>query len=212
MKLVIGEYENFLDYSSLTSEKILSIIENYSLSFSQVRNQMVEWNIHFPMFIKPFYNYVYHYQSIPNQLDYLNYYLTTNEQYFVEADLDHQTMLGLAARLYRTYPSLVRDIHFSTLLKERLHGVVVFYNTQLDIHNDIDTLIIANNQFYSLSLFTDTANGRKARAKKVHRHTRFSNVIYIELPVSFKGSSQCGDFFLYGNRELNLVTQQLLLT
>jgi len=212
MELIISKYHNFLDYSSLTSEQIFSMLMKHSLAFIQVRNKKVEWGMNFPMFIKPFYDLVYKQQTIPSQIDYFEYYLKKNSPFFKNLNLDEQMMLGLKARIFRTYPSLVRDIHFATLLKERLTRIGVFYNTQLDIQNDIDTLLIVNKKFYSLSLFTDTVNGRKARDKKRFRHTRFSNVSYIELPVEFKGSTQCGDFFLYGNRELDLVKNQLKLT
>ena len=38
-------------------------------------------------------------------------------------------------------------------------------------------------------------------------HTPFENVEYIELPVNFKESVKCGNFFLYGSIELSHITK-----
>ena len=43
------------------------------------------------------------------------------------------------------------------------------------------------------------------RNSKLKRHLRFEDVNYIELPVSFNSSNKCGDFYLYGTREFNLL-------
>lgn len=209
MELNINNYKNFLDYNLLTSEQLLSMIEVIPLEFLNIRNQQVEWNMQFPMFIKPFYDFVYRHKEIPTQEGYFDFYIQKNSDFFDNANLNDVLIAGLRARVYRTYPSLVRDLHFNVFLKEKLLQSTIFYNTQLDIENDIDTLIIKDGLFHSLSMFTDTVAGREAREKKRYRSKKFSNVTYLELPVDFKGSFECGKFFLYGEREFKSVIASL---
>ena len=111
-------------------------------------------------------------------------------------------MLGLKARLYRTYPSLIRDLHFSKLLSERANNYKIIYNTNLDIKEGIDLLVIVNKINIAVNLYTKTRRAFVGRNKKENRHTIYDNITYIELPVEFNGSIKIGDFFLYGEREI----------
>ena len=67
-------------------------------------------------------------------------------------------------------------------------------------------------QYFAINLFTKTKRAFQGRSKKVNRHTKFDNVEYVELPVEFKGSYECGVFFLYRKKEykelLNILTQK----
>ena len=46
-------------------------------------------------------------------------------------------------------------------------------------------------------------NGTTWKAEKRHRHEQLNDLIYVELPVNFKEIKQCGQFFLYSDKELN---------
>lgn len=50
-------------------------------------------------------------------------------------------------------------------------------------------------------MFTDTSRAYMGREAKKTRHNPFSNVNYVEIPVSIGGSMKVGDFFLYGEEE-----------
>jgi hypothetical protein len=115
-------------------------------------------------------------------------------------------MEGLQARVYRTYPSLIRDLHFCLFMKEKAllrSNAIVIYNIDLDIEEGIDILLEFKDKLYGINLYTNTSRAIHARTLKSKRHNPFQNVNYVELPVPFKGSKEVGQFFLYGERELN---------
>ena len=207
--LEISNYPNLLDHLLLTSDDVFNIIEAYSLSFTQVRNQKVEWGISFPMFLTPFYKHVYLKNNVLTQSGFFDYYISENKSFFELNNFSSEIMEGLKARIYRTYPSLVRDLHFSLFVKENLKEALIIYNRKLDVNEGIDLLIKYSEILYAINLFTDTKNAHVGREKKVFRHTPFDNVNYVELPVNFRGSLKCGDFFLYGLKEYSQITQIL---
>ena len=200
-----GDYPDLLEEIALTSEEVFKIIEPFRLTFLQTRNRSVEWEIGFPMFVNAFYNYILKHKTVPAQPIFFDYYLFFNKAYFEEKKFDTTIIEGLKARVFRTYPSLVRDLFFNKYVKERFSGINVLYNITLDVAEGIDLMIEKGDSFHAVNLYTDTSRACDARNKKQYRHTPFLNVNYIELSVNFNGSLKCGDFFLYGNSEfLNL--------
>ena len=197
------EYPNLLPEISLTSEEIMNLVSGYNLSFFHERNREVEWEIKLPMFVVAFYAYIIENQTIPNQEEFFNFYLQYNKAFFDNLnrpDLES----GIMARAYRTYPSLVRDIHFNKFIEEKLGSKCqVIYNTWLDIVEGIDLMVITKKNYYGVCFFTNTRRAYTGRKAKEHRHTLFDNVKYVEMPMEFEGSVKAGDFFLYGEKEYN---------
>ena len=196
-----NNYLDLLDNIKLSSDDVFKIIEPFDLSFLQTRNQSVEWGIRFPMFVDAFYDYVVKNTTVPSQQAFFDYYLSFNKLFFDEKNFDSTILDGLKARVYRTYPSLVRDLYFNKYVKENFSEANVRYNTTLDVVEGIDLMIEKNDSFYAVNLYVNTSRAYNARSKKRYRHTLFRNVNYIEFPVNFKGSLKCGNFFLYGNPE-----------
>lgn len=195
------KYPNILPKISLTSDEIKEVISKYKLTFLQERNAEVEWKMKLPMFVDAFYEYIISFNKIPNQEEFYNYYLFYNKVFF---DNLRQTNLqtGIKARAYRTYPSLVRDIHFNKFIEEKLGSKCqIIYNTQLDIEEGIDLMIITSKNNYGICFFTKTRRAYIGRNAKKNRHTLFDNVKYIEMPINFQGSVNAGNFFLYGEEE-----------
>lgn len=199
----IEDYKNLFDHIVLESEEIENQIINYDLTFSNIKNDFVEWRMKFPMFLNSFYQSVYDTNTIPTQSDFWSTYLIKNESFFNEKSFSESTIEALKARAYRAYPSLVRDIHFVHYVKENMRDSRVIYNRTLDVEEGIDFMIVKNDKNYAVNLFTSTARAIQARAKKENRHKKYDNVIYIELPVNFMGSYSCGKFFLYKEQEYN---------
>lgn len=201
----LNEFPDLLQEIHISSDDIKKMIESYKLSFIQVRNNQVEWGMAFPMFVDAFYDFVITTQCIPSQEHFYQHYLAVNKEFFEQKKLSEEIMYGLKARVFRTYPSLVRDLYFNKFVKENLPNVTSCYNKKLDVEQGIDLMIVSNNNYYAINLFTDTERAYIGRNKKQNRHVNYENVEYIEFPVNFKGSLKCGDFFLYGNEEfLNL--------
>jgi hypothetical protein len=205
----VEKFPNLLDNINLTHETIEESIKEYSLEFSSVRNQQVEWKISFPMFATSFYKYTFFKHKIPTQKEFYDYYVSSNKEFFTTRNFSEDIMIGLKARVYRTYPSLVRDIHFSKTLHDKLKDYKVIYNTKLDINEGIDVMIIKEDEYYGVNLFTNTTRAKSSRDKKSKRHSNFTNVNYIDLPVNFNGSLKCGDFFLYGEEEMTQLLNKM---
>jgi hypothetical protein len=202
----LDNYSNFLDYLKFSNQDIEEKIKTYSLNFISVKDPEVEYKIKFPPFLIPFYGFIYLKNNIPNQEDFYEYYMSENYEFFNEKKFTDKILYGLKARLYRTYPSLIRDVHFLTFINENLSTHNVLYNTKLDMVEGIDLMISSpSGLYYAINLYTNTRLSLMNRRKKMYRHTKFENVNYIELPVNFNGSNKCGDFYLYGTNELELI-------
>ena len=200
--LDISKYSNHLELFKISSKEIESQILSFKLTFLKTRNQKAEWGIRFPTFLDSFYKYIYNFNKLPSQDEYYNYYLANNKNWFKGNSITNDVMLGLKARIYRTYPSLIRDLHFSKLLSEKTNNYKIIYNTNLDVKEGIDLLVIANEINIAVNLYTKTKRAFIGRSKKENRHNLYENITYLELPVEFNGSVKVGDFFLYGNREI----------
>ena len=199
----ISDYPNLLPQISLTSAEIQNTVSSFRLRFPQERNQEVEWRIQLPMFVDAFYDYIIKYQTIPDQETFFQHYLSFNKAFFDKLnrpDLES----GIKARAFRTYPSLVRDVHFNKFIEERLGNLCcVLYNTKLDIEEGIDLMIATNKNNNGICFFTKTRRGYVGRKAKENRHVLFDNVRYVEMPMEFQGSVKAGAFFLYGMKEYN---------
>ena len=206
-----GYYPDLLDKIKLTSANIYEIIEPYRLFFSQTRNRSVEWEIKFPMFVNAFYDYIIKYSTIPAQQPFFDYYLSFNKAFFDEKNFDAAILDGLKARVFRTYPSLVRDVYFNKYVKENLLDINVIYNITLDISEGIDLMIEAGTIFYAVNLYTRTSRACDARNIKQNRHQPFVNVNYIDLPVDLNNNLRCGDFFLYGCSEFASIKKHITI-
>jgi len=200
---ILEKFPNKLDEIKLSFQAIEGQIATFSLDFPQIRRSDVEWGMKFPFFVPPFYKFLLTNEKIPKQEEYCNYYFSENSSWFHSNGLSDDQLEGLKARLYRTYPSLVRDVHFGIFIKESKLFEPVLYNESLDIEHGIDFIIGDNGKLFAVNLFTETRIGRLGRKKKAFRHKKINGLIYIELPVAFQGSKKCGQFFLYREREIN---------
>jgi hypothetical protein len=206
MNLEISNYKNLLNDISFSVVQIEETIINYKLNFDSYKNNEVEWKLRLPMFVYSFYKIIITDNKIPTQKELFDEYISNPQIVdLLSSRTDREEIQkGIKARLFRTYPSLIRDLHFAIYLKERIkNGGEVFYNTQLDIEIGIDVIIIFKSKLYALNLYTPTKRAINGREKKENRHETVSNVIQIELPVEFNQRKKVGEFFLYGENEFN---------
>lgn len=207
--LNIEEYENIFDYINFNVELIENQVRDYELIFSNIKNDSVEWKMKFPMFLNSFYKKIYKSGLVPEQSEFWEDYLKDNLEFFKKNKYSDDIMNALKARAYRSYPSLVRDLHFMHYVNENLTDSKVIYNRKLDINEGIDLLIIKNDLNYAINLFTATSRSFQGREKKEKRHKVYNNINYINLPVNFKGSYTCGKFFLYKEEEFGKLLNEI---
>lgn len=88
------------------------------------------------------------------------------------------------------------------MLSDKSAYYEVVFNTNLDVPEGIDLLLVGLDANVTVNLYTKTTRAFTGREKKGKRHAQYDNIEYVELPVEFNGSMKIGDFFLYGDREI----------
>lgn len=206
-----GYKGNMLDVIKLTSDQISEMIKDFTFTnLNEYENKDVEKHNDFPRFIDVFYKYVYKNNTIPTQEEFYNIYITQNKDdlnaMFKQHNWGNSEKLGLKHRIFKIYPSFIRDLHASFLFKEKItkyfgdKRVKIIYNRELDNIENIDILIVKDDKYFGLKLLTSTLNANKYKDEKLGRHSEpFENVEYIDVPLSFNTCPKSGEIYLYGN-------------
>lgn len=157
-----------------------------------------------PPYSLPFYNLVYRYNDVPSPQDLVEAYF--EQDYFcylpdgkVQVTFDEKTDIysleGMIARLQRTYPSLLRDLHFYLMACESGLFDAVRYSFKRDYYEKIDIQVLLKEKWYNVGLCLGSKRSLLYRLKKQFRHKNNAKVLYIEL---FDDEAQrCGDYNLY---------------
>lgn len=159
------------------------LVSKYKLSFSTIRDSAVE-NARYPSFVKSFYASMDSRGTLPTQEEFVSDYA---EQTGLEMTA------GLEARLRRTYPSLVRELHARLLAMETFEDVS--YSVDADYKHGIDLTIHHGGEDYHIHLFVDTRRGNHFRLAKDTRH-RFSGH-HIDISLNLREGRPVGDFLFY---------------
>ena len=202
--------DNLLEQIGFSADEVESQIKDYKLVFDATRNEKVEWHLKLPLFVPPFYMFVKTRGFVPDQNDYWHFYVSENRERLQSFGLTHDEKLGVRARVFRTYPSMVRDLHFGLFIKNRGFFRKVFYNEILDVEYGIDLAIETDSGTkIGLNLFTRTTIAQHAREVKEFRPKKQINMPCYEIPIDFKGGKSCGDFFLYSEREIAHIVEKI---
>jgi len=204
--------KNKLNKIDLSLKELEGKLKDIDLNFISTKRKDVEYGIRFPLFVRSFYDYIEEYSMLPSQKDFFDYYIENNQNSKNIQKLDIDQLGGLKARLYRVYPSFIRDFHFAKTLEEKTPLDEVIYNVKLDTKDGIDVLVRENGIHYAISLYTNTRRANIARVKKIDHRDDKDDYIYIELPLNFKGAKEVGDFFVYGKREMVEVLNIIIKT
>jgi len=193
-------YQNFLENINLSSTIIEAQIAAMKLTFLVQKDPEIEWKTMPPMFIYSFYNFIANHHRIPAQIEFWNFYCQENKNNF--SDKVKKSFRALQARAFRAYPSFVRDVHFYYVLAESGMFDQVFYHPEVDVKYGIDFVVRYKEKNFAVNCYIDTPRSHQGREKKQFRHSKVKKLIPIDLPVHFKGSKKCGQFYLYSQREL----------
>jgi len=205
----INDLVNFYDTIDLSYKTIEQQISAYCLKFYPEKNEKVEWKCRLPLFVPAFYKYVKLNNVVPSQHNFWLYYCAENKPDLQKLKLTYEEKIGLRARVYRTYPSLVRDLHLGLYLKGMQNRLDIFYNETLDIKYGIDLLVgDTSGTTVGFALFTKTGAGKHARTVKEFRPKKKIEIPCFELGLDFPGSKKCGDFFLYSEKETESILEK----
>jgi hypothetical protein len=174
--------------SKLTLEKLEEQIKK--ANYKNIENKLsdIENMRGLPMLITTFYYMLEINGEIPNLKDFSDLWIRDVFIKFPKLKDDDEIEMALRGRASRTYPSLIRDVHFKLYLSEYLkvffENYEIVFNKKLDSRNLIDILIILDGKYYGLKLFTKTQNAIKyAKEKPTRNVIEFSNVEYISLTL-----------------------------
>lgn len=199
-------YLNSLQSFGFTAKGLEEFMEKQRLFF----HDRVEAAEYFPApsMSKCFNHFVDVHKRFPTQMEFCDTFFLENHDSIEEImkknkkyhGIEFDVWGGLRFRAERTYPSLVRDIHFAVYLKE--HGYDVFWNSTVDVDYKMDVVVTIDKQPYGLALFTDTKRGNSNRARKITESSVPNGFIEIALPIKLREEGyKVGDYFVYGKRQ-----------
>jgi hypothetical protein len=183
-----------------SSREIEEQIENYKLKFIDVRDERIEWEIKLPMFVETFNRFIREKGAIPSQEDFVERYFEDNAAKLSSVLSSQSLKTGLEARLRRTYPSLVRDVHLNALLKER--GMEVHYDQDTDIAGGVDHTVLFKGTTFYVHGYVGTTRGRFGRRVKDRRHKFRGMHIDLVLDLGGQSTKKVGDFYLYSEKNV----------
>lgn len=117
-----------------------------------------------------------------------------------------QHIPAVMARVYRTYPSLVRERHALLLLRDRGDFDWVLQDPKLDAAG-VDYLIVKEGRAFGVHAYLATERGKQFREAKRKRHKDIG--VVIDMPLEPEGGKKVGPFMVYGEQELNRVQQEV---
>lgn len=175
------------------------------------KNPLVE-NALLPPFIQVFYYLFYKNIRIPTEDEFLDTYFDwvceSNSEKNVLINKVEYPKVDVKARLLRTYPSLIRDVHFYYLLLESGYFSKVEYSLHTDYFDGLDLKITHENIVYYLSVFIKTSRGIEFKIKKSNRHN-YDSVNEVQLGVNFNSLHQIGDIFLLNSSHITTLIELL---
>lgn len=165
-----------------------------------------------PPFIQVFYYLFFRYLKVPSEDEVFDTYLEwigCSGEGPIKVDDKEYDKNSIRNRFLRTYPSLIRDLHFLYLLQESKHFDLIEYSMEKDYYNGLDLKIIHEGSTYYISLFIDTQRSNYYKKRKTQRHD-YSEIIEIELKATFSSLSKIGEFYLLNNFHVQKVKDQII--
>lgn len=195
---------------TLTSHKLEETVKSYPYTGeNRIKDSVVE-NTQFPPITMTFYSYVFEHNNVPSPDALIGLYLAQDcfteippDKYAINYETTNTTVSkeGLVARILRTYPSLLRDLHFYLMAVESNLFQSVWYSVSDDFTKGIDIRVRDHDSWYDIALLQNTVRSKFFRDKKKSRHSGANNnLIYVELDQN--QSKRCGDYNLYTIRHV----------
>lgn len=159
-----------------------------------------------PPITLPFFLFTLLKNRIPNEPELVTFYtksINGSIQLFKEGlDAGDFSPEVIQQRIYRAYPSIVREYHFFHLLQESGKFDRVTYSLRKDVADGIDVLLELNGFKFALALYADTPRANAARDHKTTPDYLFHTELCLRLDDT---SRQVGKFYLYDNSHVEFV-------
>lgn len=208
---------NDLANLKLSAHDIEELLKTYDLVFTvdnqKIKDASIE-NMRLPPLRDSFYGLCNITGTIPTQEQFFEEYRKNEDiikflKIYEGTHLHWYKFNALKLRVFRSYPSFVRETHIYAKLRDSGLYDEVLVNARLDKENDIDVLLKKNNMYFGLALFVSSNTSLDWRGKKSKRHNRLTEVTYIEIPITIKKKNNCGKFDLYTDKMLDMVELEI---
>ena len=200
---------------SLSSQQIENTVKYYQYKGEKrVVDEQVE-NMLLPPIALVFYSLLYESGNVPSPDELVEEYF--KQPYFsyvpdnkVEVTYENTIALcnieSITARVLRTYPSLLRDLHFYILANESNCFDAVRYSFKKDYEEKIDVQIMHKGKWHNVGLLLNSKRSLWYKFKKQFRH-KPTDVLYVELDKN--DCKMCGDYMLYTEHHIKQLCKQL---
>jgi len=178
----------------MNTTEIEKQIRDYQLRFIPLRDPTVE-NSSPPIFAYTFNRVVRETCRVPSQDQFVEIYFEEHKTILTKILRNKEWKKALEARVRRTYPSLVRDLHFNALINEA--GIEARYDEKLDVQDGIDHIITWEGKEVYLHCFVNTPAANLYRRLKEKRHSVEGCHVNLVVQLSKEHSKKVGDFYLY---------------
>lgn len=218
MILNVEMYNNHIRQTKelhLSSSQLEETVKHYQYKGEKrIVDEQVE-NMFLPPIALVFYSLLYDTDNVPSPDDLLKAYF--NQPYFsfvadgkVNVTYEDNATLcnteSITARVLRTYPSLLRDLHFYLLANESNCFDAVRYSFKKDYEGKIDVQILHNGKWYNVGLLLNSKRSLFYKFKKQFRHKQ-TDVLYVELDKS--DCKMCGDYMLYAEHHIKQLYEKV---
>ncbi len=167
-----------------------------------------------PPLVLSFYQHLFDHGTLPADTaladNYLGHYFAEiphtgiaclKEAYATAGKTKQAAAAGVRNRLYRMYPSLLRDFYFLLLCHESRAFSDVYYSVRQDYSYGYDLVVKRHNQKVYVRLMVETMRSRHYNNRKYTRHDLTCKNIY-ELKIRLVPERKLGQFYLYNQDDL----------
>lgn len=167
-----------------------------TLIFPAVKDPSAEFSSP-PAFLDVFYSYC---GLLSQEELWWHYYSTHRDTLLALRYNDRPVSIpALEARVYRAYPSLVRERHLYLLLNDRGGFDAVVRTNDLD-KRGVDYLVVQGSQAFGVRAYILTDRSLRFRD---HKNTKSTIGIPVDMPLDLANAPTIGPFSVYGEEHLN---------
>jgi hypothetical protein len=169
----------------------------------------------FPMFVQTF-NDMIKTGSIPSSSEFVSTYIGNNIDKISNKIKSKESVDGLMARLNRTYPSIMRELHLFLLMREdgglSSVGAIVDRNIELD-KDGIDIQVTIKDKIFAIRIYQGTQRSvawRKLKDSKKGAQDKLSNKIVIDAILNKENTRLVNGYWLFSNEYANTLIERIL--
>ncbi|MEQ8520482.1 MAG: hypothetical protein RLN79_06920 [Cytophagales bacterium] len=195
---IIGDEIHAIRKTKITTKELELQISDLQYSGQKLELEENVEQAQLPPFVQVFYYYFFAFLKIPSEVEFWNIYnswINPKKKETIVIKNKKLKTLNIKSRLLRTYPSLIRDLHFLYLLNESRKFDSIEYSMHRDYFDGIDLRVRYKNVDSYISLYINTERGDFYKKRKTKRHD-YSVINEIEFKVNFDELKKCGSIYL----------------